>query len=57
MKVIAGATVRAAATLGAQTPEARDAIRAALRDAVRAYMRGPCFELPMPAVAAAAAKP
>lgn len=56
-EVIAEGTVRAAATLRAQSPRARDAIRAALRDTVTAYKRGEYFEVPMPAVVATAAKP
>jgi SAM-dependent methyltransferase len=50
-------TVRAAATLRAQSPKARDEIRAVLRGTVASYMRGNDFELPMPAVLAAAVKP
>jgi ubiquinone/menaquinone biosynthesis C-methylase UbiE len=56
-EVITEGTVRAAATLRAQSPQARDAIRAALRDTVTAYKRGQYFEVPMPAVVATAAKP
>lgn len=55
--VITEGTVRAAATLRAQSPQARDAIRAALRDTVTAYKRGQYFEVPMPAIVATAAKP
>jgi ubiquinone/menaquinone biosynthesis C-methylase UbiE len=56
-EVITEGTVRAAATLRAQSPQARDAIRAALRDTVMAYKRGQYFEVPMPAIVATAAKP
>jgi hypothetical protein len=56
-EVITEGTVRAAATLRAQSPQARAAIRAALRDTVTAYKRGQYFEVPMPAVVATAAKP
>ncbi|MCO4890674.1 MULTISPECIES: class I SAM-dependent methyltransferase [Cupriavidus] len=54
---LAQGTVRAAATLRAQTPKARDEIRAVLRGTVAGYMRGSGFEVPMPAVLAAAVKP
>lgn len=53
---LAQGTVRAA-TLRAQTPRARDEIRAVLRGTVAGYMRGSGFEAPMPAVLAAAVKP
>ncbi len=49
-------TVRTAGLLRAQTPEAQNAIRAEMRDAVRAYRRGGEIELPMPAILASAAK-
>jgi hypothetical protein len=49
-------SVRAAATIRAQSPRAREAIRAALREIVMAYKRGDHFELPMPAVVATAVK-
>ena len=49
-------TVRTAGLLRAQTPEAQDAIRAEMREAVRAYQRGGGVELPMPAVLASAVK-
>jgi len=49
--------VRAAATIRAQTPAAREAIRAAVRDAVAAYRRGDSYEVPMPATLATAVKP
>jgi SAM-dependent methyltransferase len=50
-------TVRASATLRGQGERQRAAIRAASREAVMAYQRGASFELPMPAVVAAAIKP
>jgi hypothetical protein len=46
--VITEGTVRAAATLRAQSPQARAAIRAALRDTVTAYKRGQYFEIRCP---------
>jgi ubiquinone/menaquinone biosynthesis C-methylase UbiE len=49
-------TVRTGGLLRAQTPEAQDAIRAAVRESVRAHQRAGAFELPMPAVLASAAK-
>jgi SAM-dependent methyltransferase len=50
-------TVRAAALLRAQTPEALAAIRDATRQAASAYARGGMIELMMPAVVAAAERP
>lgn len=50
-------TVRAAATLRAQSPGAREAIKAALRDTVMTYRRGEYYEVPNPAVLATAVKP
>jgi SAM-dependent methyltransferase len=55
-EAITEGTVRAAATLRAQHPSAREAMRAALRDTVTAHKRGEYFEIPMPAVLAAAVK-
>lgn len=55
--VVTEGTVRAAATLRAQSPGAREAIKTALRETVMAYKRGECFEVPNPAVLAAAVKP
>jgi SAM-dependent methyltransferase len=52
-EAVLNGTVRAAALLRAQTPDAL----AAIRDAVTAYANGGAFELPMPAVMAAAEKP
>jgi len=50
-------TVRAAALLRAQTPEALASIRDAIRKAVGAYARDGAFELMMPAVVVAAERP
>jgi hypothetical protein len=50
-------TVRAAATLRAQSPSAREAIKAALRETVMEYKRGEYYEMPTPAVLATAVKP
>lgn len=56
-EVIARGTVRARATLRAQTPAARSAIRHAMREVVSAYPVGDLYEVPAPAVLAAARKP
>ncbi|WP_207482534.1 class I SAM-dependent methyltransferase [Arenibaculum pallidiluteum] len=50
-------TVRAAALLRAQTPEALAAIRSAVREAVAAHAREGTVELMMPAVVVAAERP
>jgi SAM-dependent methyltransferase len=55
-EIMRGGTVRTAGLLRAQTPEATDAIRAEIRDAVRPYERAGAVELPMPAVLASADK-
>ena len=55
-EIMRGGTVRTAGLLRAQTPEAQDAIRAEIRDAVRPYQRAGAVELPMPAVLASADK-
>jgi hypothetical protein len=55
--MVAEGTVRAAATLRAQSPTARESIRAALRETVARYKCGDTFEVPMPAVIASAVKP
>jgi SAM-dependent methyltransferase len=52
-----GATVRTAGLLHGQTPQALNAIRAAMRNAARAYEKDGVIELPMPAVLASATKP
>jgi D-aminopeptidase len=51
------ATVRAAATIKAQRPEALKAIRESVREAVAEYEDGGVYRIPMPAVLATAAKP
>jgi ubiquinone/menaquinone biosynthesis C-methylase UbiE len=53
----AGGSVRAAATLRAQTPQARQAIKSAMRDVVTGYGVGDWYEVPAPAVLATAVKP
>lgn len=55
--VIARGTVRAAATLRAQSPEARQVIREAMREVVAGYGVGDHYEVPAPAVLATAVKP
>jgi hypothetical protein len=50
-------SVRAAATLRGQSPEAREAIKAAVSQAIRGFRHGDQYEVPMPAVLAAAIKP
>jgi ubiquinone/menaquinone biosynthesis C-methylase UbiE len=54
---IAEGSVRAAATIRAQTPAAKESIKAAMRDTVSAYKRGDLYEVPMPAALATAVKP
>ncbi len=56
-EAITKGTVRAAATLGAQSASARDAIRADLHQVVSRYSVGDFFDVPAPAVLATAAKP
>jgi SAM-dependent methyltransferase len=55
-EIMQASTVRTAGLLRAQTSEALQAIRSALRDAVRSYQKGATIELPMPAVLATAIK-
>jgi ubiquinone/menaquinone biosynthesis C-methylase UbiE len=55
--MVATGTVRAAATLRAQTPQAREAIRGAVRRTLSTYRTGDKYDVPMPAVIAAAVKP
>jgi len=55
--MLASGTVRAAATLRAQTSDARKLIREVVRQTVSAYKRGVEYEMPMPAVVAAAVRP
>ena len=49
-------TVRTAGLLRLQTPEAQDAIRTAIREAVRSYQQAGVVELPMPAILASGSK-
>jgi SAM-dependent methyltransferase len=56
-RAIVDGSVRAAATLRAQSPSVRQAIKADLRETVAAYKRGDSFEVPMPALLATAVKP
>src|SRR5262249_32753670 len=56
-EAVLNATVRAAATLKAQRPEALKAIRESVRQAVAEYARGGVHRIPMPAVLATAVKP
>lgn len=49
-------TVRAAGTLKRQTPEAREAVLEAIRNALSPYQRRDTFEVPMPAILAVATK-
>jgi len=53
---IAEGSVRAAATLRAQSPAAREAVKTALRITVAAYKRGDSYDVPMPAMLATAVK-
>jgi SAM-dependent methyltransferase len=55
-EIMRDGTVRTAGLLRAQTPEAQEAIRADVREAVRPYQRGAGVELPMPAVLSTAVK-
>jgi ubiquinone/menaquinone biosynthesis C-methylase UbiE len=55
--MVSTGTVRAAATLRAQSIAARESIRQAVHRTLAAYRRGDEYEIPMPAVVAAAAKP
>jgi ubiquinone/menaquinone biosynthesis C-methylase UbiE len=56
-EAVLNATVRAAATLKAQRPEALKAIRESVREAVAEYASGGVHRVPMPAVLATASKP
>jgi len=56
-EAVLNATVRAAATLKAQRPEALKAIRESVREAVAEYAGAGVHRVPMPAVLATAAKP
>jgi ubiquinone/menaquinone biosynthesis C-methylase UbiE len=55
-EAVLNATVRAAATLKAQRPEALKAIRESVREAAVGYMRDGVYRVPMPAVLATATK-
>jgi len=55
-EIIAKGSVRAAATLRAQSPSALAAIKAAIRKTVSAYKHGESYDVPVPAVLAAAVK-
>lgn len=55
--MLATATVRASATLRAQSSEARQAIREAMRQTISAYRQGTEYVVPMPAVVATAVRP
>lgn len=55
--MIAGSSVRAGATLRAQSAVVREAIRAALRETIFEYKCGDHFEIPMPAIVVTAIKP
>jgi hypothetical protein len=54
---LARGTVRTAALIRAQPPEALDAIRSAVRENVLTYRRGDVIEVPMDAVVASAERP
>ena len=56
-EIMKEATVRTRGLLKAQSAEALDAIRIAIRDAATAYEKEGMIELPMPAVLASAVKP
>jgi SAM-dependent methyltransferase len=57
VETILRATVRASATLRAQTPEARTAIVAAIKHSIEAYRDADGYAISMPAVVASARKP
>ena len=50
-------SVRAAATLRGQSPASREAVKEAVCQVIRGFRRGDQYEVPMPAVLAAAIKP
>ena len=56
-EAVLNATVRAAATLKAQRPEALKAIRESVRESIAEYASAGVHRVPMPAVLATAAKP
>jgi len=55
-ELMARGTVRAAATLRAQSPPARAAIKASIREQVSMYRTGDYYDIPAPAVLSAAVK-
>lgn len=55
--LVSTSTVRAAATLRAQSEDARLAIKAAVSKSIAQYRRGEFFDVPMPAVIASAVRP
>jgi hypothetical protein len=57
VETIMQATVRASATLRAQTPAARASIERAIQDTIEGCARDGYYEIPMPAVVASALKP
>ena len=56
-EAVESGSVRAAATLKAQTPEAQSAIKAAVTESLNEYKQGSGYELPMPVVLYSASKP
>jgi SAM-dependent methyltransferase len=57
LRVFEDGTVRTRALLRGQTPEALEAIRAAVRQSARQFATGGALEIPMPAVLASGRKP
>ena len=57
VQAILQATVRASATLRAQTPKAREAILTTIKETIASYKKGERCEVPAPAVVASAMKP
>lgn len=55
-EIIDQGSVRAAATLRAQSSSARAAIKASIRETISAYKNGDIFDIPVPAVLATAVK-
>jgi ubiquinone/menaquinone biosynthesis C-methylase UbiE len=56
-EAVESGSVRAAATLKAQTPEAQSEIKAAVTENISKYRKGGGYELPMPVVLYSATKP
>ena len=50
-------SVRAAATLKGQTPEALQAIKTSVADTISKYRQGEGYEIPMPAILVSASEP